>query len=88
MARTDEHAVIERIAARTNALFPIDMAIADYDRTRPIIDGRIKPAGIALKIDARYVADFCEKPVYEEYDVAEMSFSWSPYSSTERSGIT
>ena len=76
MTSDGEQAVIERGAAQTNGLFPLDLAVADYDRTRPIIDGRVKPAGIALNVTPRYVGDFCNKPVYEEYDVAEMSFSW------------
>ena len=55
---------------------PIEIAVADYDRTRPILDGRVKPEGIALKATARWIGDFCRNPVYEEYDAAEMSFSW------------
>src|SRR5262249_27975612 len=43
---------------------------------RPILDGRIKPEGIELSATAKYVGEFCVKPVYEEYDAAEMSFSW------------
>ena len=76
MARDNDQAVIERQGQRSDRLFPINMAVADYDRTRPILDGRIKAEGIALKIDARYVGDFCVEPVYEQYDAAEMSFSW------------
>lgn len=76
MARDNDQAVIERESLRLDRLFPINMAVADYDRTRPLIDGRVKAAGIALKIDARYVGDFCVEPVYEQYDAAEMSFSW------------
>src|SRR5947208_16717193 len=64
----------ERVAPKS--LFPNDMAVADYDRTRPLLDGRIKAAGINLNSEARYVGDFCLEPVYEQYDVAEMSFSW------------
>jgi 4,5-dihydroxyphthalate decarboxylase len=62
--------------AATPALFPIHMAVADYDRTRPIMDGRIKADGVDLKVEARYIGDFCLEPVYEQFDVAEMSFSW------------
>ena len=76
MAHGDDLTVVERASARSDTLFLIDMAVADYDRTRAIIDGRIKPQGIALNVDARYVGDFCVEPVYEQYDVAEMSFSW------------
>jgi 4,5-dihydroxyphthalate decarboxylase len=76
MARDNDQTVIERKSARSDRLFPVNMAVADYDRTRPVIDGRIKAEGISLKIDARYVGDFCTEPVYEQYDAAEMSFSW------------
>lgn len=68
--------VVEREAARAKAVFPIDIAFADYDRTRPLIDGRVKPEGIALKSNTSWIGDFCTRPVYEEYDAAEMSFSW------------
>ncbi len=61
---------------RGDRLLPLEMAVADYDRTRPIIDGRVKPKGIALKVEARWIGEFCRRPVYEEYDAAEMSFSW------------
>ncbi len=63
-------------AARPAALYPIDIAFADYDRTRPLIDGRIKAKGIALRATNQWVGDFCTRPVYEEYDAAEMSLSW------------
>jgi len=76
MAADNEQALMERQALRSDRLLPVHMAVADYDRTRPLIDGRIKAAGVALKIDARYVGDFCNEPVYEQYDAAEMSFSW------------
>lgn len=61
---------------RSDSLLPLEMAVADYDRTRPIIDGSVKPKGIALKVEARWIGDFCRRPVYEDYDAAEMSFSW------------
>ena len=67
---------IERIKPLNDRLVPIDLAVAEYDRTRPILEGRIKPDGIALNAVARYVGDFCVEPIYEEFDVAEMSFSW------------
>lgn len=76
MARDNDQALIERQALRSEHLLPINMAVADYDRTRPLIDGRVKASGVTLKIDARYVGDFCNEPVYEQYDAAEMSFSW------------
>jgi 4,5-dihydroxyphthalate decarboxylase len=57
-------------------LHPIDMVVADYDRTRPLVEGRVKPEGIALNAKVLWVGDFCTRPVYEEYDAAEISLSW------------
>ncbi len=54
----------------------LSLAIAEYDRTRAIIDGRVKPQGIRLDINCAWIGDFCYYPVYEKYDVAEMSLSW------------
>lgn len=68
--------VVERETSRAAGLYPIDIAFADYDRTRPLIDGRVKPEGIALKANTSWIGDFCTRPVYEDYDAAEMSFSW------------
>jgi 4,5-dihydroxyphthalate decarboxylase len=75
MAPNDQ-ALMDRQAQRSDRLLPVNIAFADYDRTRPLLDGRVKAAGVALKIDARYVGDFCVEPIYEQYDAAEMSFSW------------
>jgi 4,5-dihydroxyphthalate decarboxylase len=66
----------ETIALQKAGLFPVSLAMADYDRTRPIIDGRVKPEGLALTVNPKWIAEFCERPVYEEYDAAEMSLSW------------
>lgn len=68
--------VVEGAASRPVGLYPIDIAFADYDRTRPLIDGRVKAKGIELKAINQWVGDFCTRPVYEEYDAAEMSLSW------------
>ena len=68
--------IVERERTRQSGLYPIDIAFADYDRTRPLIDGRVKPEGIALKANTSWIGDFCTRPVYEDYDAAEMSFSW------------
>jgi len=68
--------IVERERERQTGLYPIDIAFADYDRTRPLIDGRVKPEGIALKANTSWIGDFCTRPVYEDYDAAEMSFSW------------
>jgi 4,5-dihydroxyphthalate decarboxylase len=68
--------VVERPASPVKRLLRLDAAIADYDRTRRLLDGRVKPAGIELSVIDLHVGDFCTLPVYEQYDVAEMSFSW------------
>jgi 4,5-dihydroxyphthalate decarboxylase len=65
-----------RETLREKDLFPIEMVFADYDRTRPLLDGRVKPEGVALTASTKWVGEFCVRPVYEEYDVAEMSLSW------------
>src|SRR5215469_15300899 len=64
--------------ARANAaLYPLDIAIAEYDRTRPLIDGRVKAKGLAITTSTPEVrGDFCTRPVYEAFDASEMSFSW------------
>jgi 4,5-dihydroxyphthalate decarboxylase len=54
----------------------LSVAFADYDRTRPLLDGRVKIAGVAPKYKTSWIGDFCTRPVYEEYDIAEMSMSW------------
>ena len=68
-------ALLERNNAQTD-LVPVSLAVADYDRTRPLIDGKVKPDGIAIKANTAWIGDFCLRPVYEEYDAAEMSLSW------------
>jgi 4,5-dihydroxyphthalate decarboxylase len=61
--------------ARTGVL-PLSIAFSDYDRTRPLVDGRVVPAGIKPTYTLDDIGQFCHKPVYEEFDVAEMSLSW------------
>jgi 4,5-dihydroxyphthalate decarboxylase len=69
-------ATATRETARAESLRPLDIAFADYDRTRPLIDGRVKAKGLELRATNKWVGDFCTRPVYEEYDAAEMSLSW------------
>jgi 4,5-dihydroxyphthalate decarboxylase len=71
-----EQQLLDRAGTPAKADVTLSLAIAEYDRTRPIIDGRVKPKGIKLDIDCAWIGDFCHYPVYEKYDVAEMSFSW------------
>ena len=75
MASPDTGSVAVEHQARPQ-LYPLDIAFADYDRTRALVDGRVKPKGIALRATNQWVGDFCTRPVYEEYDAAEMSLSW------------
>jgi 4,5-dihydroxyphthalate decarboxylase len=63
-------------ATADTKLHPVSLAIADYDRTRPLIDGRVRAEGIQLSANTKWIAEFCERPVYEDYDTAEMSMSW------------
>jgi 4,5-dihydroxyphthalate decarboxylase len=52
------------------------VAMADYDRIRPLIDGRVRAEGLDLDITTDDIREFCVGPVYETFDVAEMSMSW------------
>jgi len=61
---------------RVTDLLPLSIAFSDYDRTRPLVDGRVVPEGTAPTYTLDDIGQFCTRPVYEEFDVAEMSFSW------------
>jgi 4,5-dihydroxyphthalate decarboxylase len=76
MTSDADQIALERTGSRATSLLPLSIAMADYDRTRRLIDGRVKPEGLELTTSGLYIGDFCMKPVYEAYDVAEMSFSW------------
>jgi hypothetical protein len=73
-AATD--AVSRAAPVREATLLPLTIAFGDYDRTRPLLDGRVVPAGVAPTYKTEWIGHFCTRPVYEEYDVAEMSMSW------------
>jgi 4,5-dihydroxyphthalate decarboxylase len=67
---------LTQLRARTKSdPLALRLAIAEYDRTRPLVDGRVKPEGITLTTANPPIGDFCNRPVYEEFDMAEMSFS-------------
>jgi 4,5-dihydroxyphthalate decarboxylase len=68
--------VIARSTLPRNGIVSLNVVLADYDRTRRIIDGRVRAEGVDLKVTDLYAGDFCMMPIYEQYDVAEMSFSW------------
>jgi 4,5-dihydroxyphthalate decarboxylase len=55
---------------------PLNVAFCDYDRTRPLSDGSVKLSGIAPTYALAEGGEFCLRPVYLDYDVTEMSFSW------------
>jgi 4,5-dihydroxyphthalate decarboxylase len=58
------------------APLPVSLVIGDYDRTRPLLNGQVKAAGVDLTCSTADIPEFCLTPIYEEYDVAEMSLSW------------
>ncbi len=64
------------LKVRPRKSLPLNITFADYDRTRALSDGTVKLAGIDPTYTLNIGAEFCLRPVYEEYDVAEMSFSW------------
>ena len=64
------------LAVAQAAAMPLTIAFGDYDRTRPLIDGRVVPRGIAPTWRTEWIGHFCTRPVYEEFDVPEMSLSW------------
>jgi 4,5-dihydroxyphthalate decarboxylase len=55
---------------------PLTIACGNYDRTRAIIDGRVKVEGCAVTYLSLYPEEiFFRVFRYQEFDVAEMSFS-------------
>lgn len=53
----------------------LSFSVADYHRTRPLLTGDVKMEGIRLNTNATPRGEACMLPVYEEFDVAEMSLS-------------
>ncbi|MDH3240397.1 MAG: ABC transporter substrate-binding protein [Alphaproteobacteria bacterium] len=53
----------------------LTFSVADYHRTRPLLDGDVRADGISLIPNATPRGDACMLPVYEAFDVAEMSMS-------------
>ena len=48
-----------------------------YERTQPLFSGAVTIAGADLKVcPPPAQGDACYKPVYEQFDIAEMSLSW------------
>jgi 4,5-dihydroxyphthalate decarboxylase len=71
----DDLAALTSLKDNTTRPLPLRLAIADYDRNRPLTNGTVQPEGIKLTTASPEIAAFCNGPVYEQFDVAEMSFS-------------
>src|SRR5215469_18452669 len=54
----------------------LTLSVADYHRTRPLLNGDVKLEGINPTFYTAGRGEACLRPVYEEFDVAEMSLSW------------
>jgi 4,5-dihydroxyphthalate decarboxylase len=54
----------------------LTLMLADYHRTRPLLSGEVMPDGIKLNPRRAVPGEACLRPVYEEFDIAEMSMSW------------
>jgi len=54
----------------------LTLMLADYHRTRPVLSGEVNAEGIKLVSRRAIPGEACLRPVYEEFDVAEMSLSW------------
>jgi 4,5-dihydroxyphthalate decarboxylase len=54
----------------------LTLMLADYHRTRPLLAGEVAVEGVKLKPQRAVPGEACLRPVYEEFDIAEMSLSW------------
>ncbi len=54
----------------------LTLLLADYHRTRPLLSGEVTAAGLELLARRAETGEACLRPVYEEFDIAEMSLSW------------
>lgn len=54
----------------------LTIMLADYHRTRPLLSGEVTAKGINLQPRRAESGEACMRPVYEEFDIAEMSLSW------------
>ena len=54
----------------------LTLMLADYHRTRPILSGDVTAEGIRFIPRPAVPGEACLRPVYEEFDIAEMSLSW------------
>jgi 4,5-dihydroxyphthalate decarboxylase len=54
----------------------LTLMLADYHRTRLLLSGEVSAKGIRFLPRAAVPGEACLRPIYEEYDIAEMSLSW------------
>ena len=54
----------------------LTLMLADYHRTRSMLSGEVTADGIKLIPRPAVPGEACLRPVYEEFDIAEMSLSW------------
>jgi 4,5-dihydroxyphthalate decarboxylase len=54
----------------------LTLLLADYHRTRPLLSGEVAAEGVKLQPRRAETGEACLRPVYEEFDIAEMSLSW------------
>ncbi|HEX2230273.1 MAG TPA: hypothetical protein VHM64_24345 [Candidatus Binatia bacterium] len=54
----------------------LTLLLADYHRTRPLLSGEVTAEGLKLQPRRAITGEACMRPVYEEFDIAEMSLSW------------
>ena len=54
----------------------LTLMLADYHRTRPLLAGEVAVEGVTLAPRRAVPGEACLRPVYEEFDIAEMSLSW------------
>jgi 4,5-dihydroxyphthalate decarboxylase len=54
----------------------LTLMLADYHRTRPILSGEVSAKRIKFIPRPAVPGEACLRPVYEEFDIAEMSLSW------------
>jgi 4,5-dihydroxyphthalate decarboxylase len=54
----------------------LKFSLSDYHRTRPLLTGQVTLDGIKPNFYTAGPGEACLRPVYEEFDVAEMSLSW------------
>jgi 4,5-dihydroxyphthalate decarboxylase len=54
----------------------LTLLLADYHRTRPLLSGEVTAKGVKLQPRRAETGEACLHPVYEEFDIAEMSLSW------------